>query len=202
MVHFSIHGMSLVRDGTKCTSKGPNVDVNWWNFPQGFSRTRCRETGVSTQQTFCFQVYVSPSRSFPAYKATRCDCKHSLWCIPATTQSRSWEWLSCPYHFFCLGIKGRQIPSLFSSAFLEVTMSAQITARVSVGGKARVTCLTQNWEGSVAYKTRAEGKHHLWSQGLVLKDPACYRICAKSLPWLLQCGIPSVSSWKDKLSNI
>lgn len=194
--------MSLVRDSTKCTSKGPNVDVNWWNFPKGFSRNRYREAGVSTRQTFCFPVHVSSSRSFPDYKATGYDCKHGLWCIPATIQSQSWGWLSCPYHFFCLGLKGGQIPSLFPSAFLEVTMSAQITAHVSVGGRAWVVYLTQSWEESIAYKTRAEGKHHLRDQGMVLKDPACHPIHAKGLPWLLQCGIPSVRSWKDKSWNI
>ena len=107
-----------------------------------------------------------------------------------------------PLPLLCLSIKGGQIPSLFPNAFLEVTMSAQITACVPVGGRAWVAYLTQSWEGSIAYKTRAEGKHHLRNQGLVLKGPACYPIRAKGLLWLLQCGIPSVSSWKDKSSSI
>lgn len=96
----------------------------------------------------------------------------------------------------------RQIPGLFPSALPEVTMSSQTAAHVSVEGRAWVPQVTQSWGGSLAYKVRAEGNHYLWNPEVVLKDSACFLICAKGPPCLLQYGIPSVSSWKDKSQSI
>lgn len=51
-----------------------------------------------------------------------------------------------------------------------------------MGGRAQVVYLTKSEEGSIAFKSRAERKHHPQNQGMVQKEPTCYPFVLKASP--------------------